>query len=61
MSKTAQYVPGGRRINWQKVAVITAFGIVPLALLIIFTYVPFAKMIQFSFYNMSYTKNKGTI
>ncbi|MBO7662845.1 MAG: sugar ABC transporter permease [Clostridia bacterium] len=30
-------------------------------LLILFTYVPFAKMIQFSFFNMSYTKNKGYV
>ncbi len=50
-----------KRINWQKVAVITLFAAVPLFLLILFTYIPFAKMIQFSFYNMSYTKNKGFV
>ncbi|MBQ9210587.1 MAG: sugar ABC transporter permease [Clostridia bacterium] len=50
-----------KRINWQKVAVIVLFAIVPLFLLILFTYVPFVKMIQFSFYNMSYTKNKGFV
>ena len=61
IGKTAGYVPGGRRFNWQKAAVIFAFGIVPIFLLILFTYVPFAKMIQFSFYNMSYTKNKGFV
>ena len=50
-----------KRVNWQKVAVIVLFAIVPLFLLILFTYVPFVKMIQFSFYNMSYTKNKGFV
>ena len=59
--KTVTYVPGGKRVNWQKVAVILAFGVVPVFLLMLFTYVPFAKMIQFSFYNMSYTKNKGFV
>ena len=50
-----------KRVNWQKVLVIVLFAIVPLFLLMLFTYVPFAKMIQFSFYNMSYTKNKGFV
>ena len=50
-----------KRINWQKVAVILLFAIVPMFLLILFTYIPFVKMIQFSFYNMSYTKNKGFV
>ena len=42
-----------KRINWQKVLVIVRFAIVPLFLLMLFTYVPFAKMVQFSFQNMS--------
>ena len=50
-----------KRINWQKVLVIVLFAAVPLFLLILFTYVPFAKMIQFSFHNMSYTKDKGFV
>ena len=50
-----------KSINWQKVAVIVLFALVPLFLLMLFTYVPFVKMIQFSFYNMSYTKNKGFV
>ena len=50
-----------KKVNWQKVAVITLFAFVPMFLLILFTYVPFVKMIQFSFYNMSYTKNKGFV
>lgn len=61
MPKTSNNALGPRRVNWQKVAVIFAFGVVPVFLLILFTYIPFAKMIQFSFYNMSYTKNKGFV
>jgi len=50
-----------KKRNWQKVLLIVTFSAVPLFLLILFTYVPFIKMIQFSFYNMSYTKNKGFV
>ena len=50
-----------KKTNWQKVLLITTFSFVPLFLLILFTYVPFVKMIQFSFYNMSYTKNRGFV
>ena len=50
-----------KRVNWQKVLVIVLFAVVPLFLLILFTYIPFAKMIQFSFHNMSYTKDKGFV
>ena len=50
-----------KRVNWQKVLVIFLFAVVPLFLLILFTYIPFAKMIQFSFHNMSYTKDKGFV
>ena len=39
----------------QKVLVILAFLVVPLALLLIFTYFPFAEMVGYSFYNMKYT------
>lgn len=38
----------------QKWLVIATFMFVPLILLIVFTYLPFVKMIQFSFYNMKY-------
>ncbi len=38
----------------QKVFVIVTFMIVPLLLLFIFTYLPFAEMVGFSFYNMKY-------
>ena len=50
-----------KKINWQKVLLIVTFSAVPLFLLALFTYVPFIKMIKFSFYDMSYTKNKGFI
>ncbi len=39
----------------QKVLVMIAFMIVPLVLLFTFTYLPFAEMFGFSFYNMKYT------
>ena len=63
MSMISSVQPDLRRknVNWQKVLVIVLFAIVPLFLLILFTYIPFVKMIQFSFYNMSYTKNKGFV
>ena len=38
----------------QQLAVILSFTVVPLFLLILFTYYPFGKMVQFSFYNMKY-------
>ncbi len=38
----------------QKVLVMLAFLIVPLILLMVFTYIPFAEMVKFSFYNMKY-------
>lgn len=50
-----------KKINWQKVLLIVSFSAIPLFLLILFTYVPFIKMVKFSFFDMSYTKNKGTV
>ena len=38
----------------QKVIVMTAFMILPLLLLFVFTYLPFGEMFGFSFYNMKY-------
>ena len=43
---------GSRKV--QRRLVIFTFLFVPLLLLAVFTYVPFLKMIQFSFYNMKY-------
>lgn len=44
-----------RSRDGQKVFVMIAFLIVPLVLLIVFTYLPFAEMVSYSFYNMKYT------
>lgn len=38
----------------QKVLVITAFMVIPLLLLFVFTYLPFGEMVSFSFYDMKY-------
>lgn len=38
----------------QKVLVMVTFMVVPLLLLFVFTYLPFAEMFGFSFYNMKY-------
>ena len=38
----------------QKVLVMLAFLIIPLILLMVFTYIPFVEMVKFSFYNMKY-------
>lgn len=45
----------------QKALVIVTFSLLPLVLLIVFTYLPFIKMLQFSFYEMSYTKTVGWV
>lgn len=46
--------------NQQRVVVFT-FAVIPVFLLIMFTYYPFVKMVEWSFYNMSYTKNRGFV
>lgn len=43
-----------RSRDGQKVFVMLAFMIIPLLLLFMFTYLPFAEMFGFSFYNMKY-------
>ena len=50
-----------KKTNWQKVLVIFTFAVVPVCLLLLFSYYPFAKMIQFSLYDMSYTKVRGFV
>jgi multiple sugar transport system permease protein len=44
----------GSSATYQKAVVIIAFSLVPLLLLLIFTYWPFAKMVEFSFFSMKY-------
>ena len=39
----------------QQTLIILTFMIIPLALLFIFTYLPFGEMVKFSFYKMKYT------
>jgi multiple sugar transport system permease protein len=41
--------------------VIFTFGVVPVFLLAMFTYYPFVKMVQYSFFKMSYTKVRGFV
>ena len=43
-----------RSRDGQKVLVMLAFLIIPMVLLMLFTYIPFAEMVKFSFYNMKY-------
>ena len=43
----------------QRVLLIVSFMFVPLILLLMFTYIPFGKMVQFSFYNRNYL-SEGT-
>lgn len=43
----------------QRALVIIAFMFIPLLLLFVFTYLPFFKMVQFSFYNRTYL-DEGT-
>ncbi len=45
----------------QKPLVIITFAFIPVFLLLMFTYYPFVKMVQFSFYNMTYTKVRGYV
>lgn len=42
----------------QKIFVMVAFMVIPLVLLFMFTYLPFAQMFRFSFYNMKYVGDK---
>ena len=44
-----------RSRSGQQVLVCIGFMIIPLFLLFLFTYFPFAEMIKFSFYKMTYT------
>ncbi len=42
----------------QRVLICIAFTIIPLLLLLVFTYIPFAEMVKFSFYDMRYTGDR---
>ena len=45
----------------QKFLVIFTFMFVPLLLLLMYTYIPFGKMVQFSFYNMKYIGKRNYV
>ena len=55
LKKKRSFGEWARSRDGQKVFVMIAFLIVPLVLLIVFTYLPFAEMVSYSFYNMKYT------
>lgn len=40
--------------KWRQAQVIITFLVLPVGLLILFTYFPFARMVEFSFYSMKY-------
>lgn len=50
-----------RSRDGQKVFVMLAFMIIPLVLLFVFTYLPFAEMFGFSFYDMKYVGERKFI
>lgn len=45
--------------KFQRGLVIASFLLIPMLLLAVFTYIPFLKMVQFSFYNRTYL-DEGT-
>ena len=55
----AKSVFSSRKAN--KLCILFTFMIIPLILLLVFTYIPFGKMVSFSFFDMSYTRNKGFV
>ncbi len=58
MTKKRTFGEWLRSRDGQKVLVMIAFMIVPLLLLFVFTYLPFAEMVNFSFYKMKYTGSR---
>lgn len=54
-SKSFSFKKWARSRAGQQVFICIGFMIIPLLLLFLFTYFPFAEMIKFSFYKMKYT------
>ena len=50
-----------KTMRGQQIICTITFLIIPLALLFIFTYLPFFKMVQFSFYDRTYLKVRGFV
>lgn len=59
--KTFNFRKWLRSREGQQAFVIVAFSIIPLALLIVFTYYPFAEMFKFSFFKMKYVGEREFI
>lgn len=53
--KSFNLVKWAKSRKGQQALICIAFTVIPLLLLILFTYLPFGKMVQFSFYRMKYT------
>lgn len=53
--KPLGFVKWAKSRKGQKVIICAAFITIPLLLLLVFTYLPFAEMVKFSFYKMKYT------
>ncbi|MFR5117851.1 MAG: hypothetical protein ACLTDV_13060 [Eubacterium sp.] len=54
-SKSFNFKKWAKSRAGQQVLICIGFMIIPLLLLFLFTYFPFAEMIKFSFYKMKYT------
>ena len=54
-SKSFNFKKWAKSRAGQQVFICIGFMIIPLLLLFLFTYFPFAEMIKFSFYKMKYT------
>ena len=59
--KPFSFLRWARSRKGQQTLIIVAFSIIPLLLLFTFTYFPFIKMAQFSFYDRNYIKIKGFV
>lgn len=52
---TAEAVPFNKQPrDWKKIGIIVLFCALPIALLVVFTYLPFFQMCGYSFYKMKY-------
>ncbi len=53
--KPFSFIKWAKSRKGQQTLICIAFTVIPLLLLFVFTYLPFAKMVEFSFYRMKYT------
>jgi len=59
--KAFNFIQWAKSRKGQQVLIITAFMVIPLLLLFTFTYLPFAEMVKFSFYDMKYVGQRTYI